>query len=368
MAGVFALLILSSADPASAQSNRSARRPRPNDTGLRFSEILNQPSPWYAAEEARRIADNILAYQHPSGGWPKNVDMARRLTDDELDRIRADAPHSETLIDNGATYTQIRYLAKVHAAQPAEKYADAARRGVDYLLASQYDNGGFPMIFPLQHNYTAHITFNDGAMIGALRLLADVAAGRAPFDFIDADRRQRAQTAVDKGLGAILKCQIVVDGHPTAWCAQHDQLDLKPRAARTYELPSISGSESVGVVEYLMDVDPPTPEVRRAVEGAAAWFEAAKMEGLRVRWVRDPKLRPSFDLVVEEDPDAKPLWARFYEIGTNRPMFVGRDGVVHDRLADIEHERRTNYSYLGPSARRLLEKDYPAWKSKWGDD
>ena len=36
-------------------------------------------------------------------------------------------------------------------------------------------------------------------------------------------------------------------------------------------------------------------------------------------------------------------------------MFVGRDGVVHDHLADIEHERRTNYSYLGPYARDLLE-------------
>ena len=36
------------------------------------------------------------------------------------------------------------------------------------------------------------------------------------------------------------------------------------------------------------------------------------------------------------DPSAGPLWARFYEIGTNRPMFVGRDGIVHDHLADIE--------------------------------
>jgi PelA/Pel-15E family pectate lyase len=290
------------------------------------------------------------------------------LTDDALDQIRADAGHSETAIDNSATYTQIRYLAKVHTAQPADRYADAVRRGVDYLLNSQYDNGGFPMIFPLQHNYTAHITFNDTAMIGVMRLLRDIAERRPPFDFLDEFYRQMAIDSTKKGLDAILKCQIVVEGNVTAWCAQHDQLDFKPRAARTYELPSISGSESVGVVEYLMDIEPPTPEVRRAVEGAVAWFDAVKIEGLRVKWIRQPELRPPFDVVVEEDPEAKPLWARFYEIGTNRPMFVGRDGVVHDRLADIEHERRTNYSYLGPYARVLLEKKYPAWKKKWGGD
>ena len=58
-----------------------------------------------------------------------------------------------------------------------------------------------------------------------------------------------------------------------------------------------------------------------------------------------------------------PLWARFYEIGTNRPMFVGRDGVIRERLADIEHERRVGYSYLGSWPRELLEVRYPAWKA-----
>ena len=56
------------------------------------------------------------------------------------------------------------------------------------------------------------------------------------------------------------------------------------------------------------------------------------------------------------DPTAEPLWARFYEIGTNRPMFVGRDGIIHDHLADIEQERRLGYAWLGDWPRRSAEQ------------
>ena len=187
-------------------------------------------------------------------------------------------------------------------------------------------------------------------------MLRDVAQGKPPFEFVDDDLRARAQTAIDKGFDVILKCQVVVDGRPTVWCAQHDEVTFEPRPARAYELASLSGMESVGIVEYLMKIDDPSPEVKRAIEGAVAWFEDAKIEGLSVHWVRDASLPEGFDRVVEPDPSAKPLWARFYEIGTNRPLFVGRDGIPHEHLADIEHERRVNYSWLGPLRQQAAEQ------------
>ena len=58
-----------------------------------------------------------------------------------------------------------------------------------------------------------------------------------------------------------------------------------------------------------------------------------------------------------EDPNAPPLWARFYEIGTNRPIYSGRDGVIKYRLAEIEIERRTGYSWVGPYAQGLLDEE-----------
>jgi PelA/Pel-15E family pectate lyase len=121
-----------------------------------------------------------------------------------------------------------------------------------------------------------------------------------------------------------------------------------------------------------MKIDEPSPEIRRAIESAIDWFERVKIEGQAVRWERDGggngASRRPIDRVVVSDASAGPLWARFYEIGTNRPMFVGRDGIVHDHLADIERERRLGYSWLGDWPRNLLEEQYPAWRKKWGGE
>jgi PelA/Pel-15E family pectate lyase len=350
------LVLLAGTEHASAQ--RSGRG------GVRWPNVFGRGDEWYVGDEAVRIAENLLLYQHTNGGWPKNIDMARALSDAERERLVRRRDRAETIIDNGATHTQIRYLAIVHKATGEARFADAARRGIEFVLGAQYANGGWPMIYPLQDNYTRHITFNDGAMIGVMRLLRDVAAGEEPYDFLDQPLRDRAAAAIDKGLDAILKCQILVDGKPTAWCAQHDESDFSPAKARTYELPSISGQESVGIVEYLMDIENPSPDVQAAIRGAIAWFEASKITGMRVDWIRAPELTPPRDRVMVEDADAGPLWARFYEIGTNRPMFVGRDGIVHDRLVDIEHERRLGYAYVGPWASDLLERDWPQWQQE----
>lgn len=329
-----------------------------------WDSVHNRPAEWYKSDEAVRIGDNVLAYQHPNGGWDKNIDMAQPLDRAGRERVRAKAARSQTLIDNGATHTQVRYLARVHKATGERRFLQGARRGVEFVLAAQYPNGGWPMIYPLRRGYYSHITYNDGSMVGVLRLLRDVAGGVAPFEAMPSRLRTRAARAVDRGVGCILATQVQVDGRPTAWCGQHDEETLAPAKARSYELPSLSGQESVGVVRFLMEVEKPSPEVVRAIEGAVRWFEGAKLTGLRVETVLDPSLPRGRDRVVVEDPRAGPLWARFYEIGTDRPMFVGRDGVVHDHLADIEHERRLGYSYLGDYAGDLLERDYPKWRER----
>jgi PelA/Pel-15E family pectate lyase len=345
--------------PPVAQAQHSGR--------VDWDDALDQDDAWYGSEEARRIADNVLLYQDASGGWLKNTDMSRELTASQRARLERGETGGRPTIDNGGTVTQIRYLARVATATGEQRYATACRRGVEYLLDAQYPGGGWPQIYPLDEDYSRHITFNDGAMIGVMRLLDDVAAGEPNYEVLDESFRDRAVPAIAHGIDAILKCQVVVEGTPTVWCAQHDAQTLEPAQARAYELPSLSGSESVGIVRYLMDIDEPTSEVRSAIGHAVAWFEAAKIEGKRVDRIRAPGLDPPRDVVVVDDPNAEPIWARFNAIGTNTPMFVGRDGVVHDSLADIEHERRTGYAYLGDWPRRLLERDYPAWQKKWGE-
>jgi pectinesterase len=337
--------------------------------GISWDDILDQEGGWYGGEEAIRIADNVLLYQHESGGWPKNIDMARQLSASETDDIRQEQAAggttlSDITIDNGATYTQIRYLARVYEATGEQRFAEGVQRGVDYLLEAQYENGGWPQYYPLRDGYYENITFNDGAMIGAMRVLRDVAEGENSFSFVDSSRRQRAATAVEQGVDVILEMQIEVEGTLTAWCAQYDPETLKPVGARSYEPPSISGGESVGVVEYLMEMEAPSPEVIRAVESAVDWFERVKLTDVRLLEIKDASVPEGEDVVVGFDPsDDTPLWARFYEIGTNRPIFMDREGTVYRALSQVPYERRTGYDWLGDWPLELLNERYPVWRS-----
>jgi PelA/Pel-15E family pectate lyase len=294
-----------------------------------------------------RTAANVLSYQSPHGGWPKNVDMEKRS-------YRGDPARLEPTFDNGATHGHLRFVARAFKATGDARFAKAFEKGLDYVFAAQYPNGGWPQIFPLKGGYANHITFNDNAMIGVMQLLKEVAAGKG-FDFVDAPRRERARAAVERGVECILRCQIAVEGAPAVWCAQHDERTLEPRPARSYEKASLSGGESAGIVLFLMDLEKPSPAVVRAIEGACAWFERRKLTGIRV-------VRKGDDKVVVEDTGAPPLWARFYDMATGKPIFCGRHGVIKERLADIERERRTGYAWYVDSGAAVLAR-WSAWRA-----
>lgn len=328
---------------------------------LTWNECLRQKAEWYGGAEAIRVAENVLLYQRDTGGWPKNIDMAAPLDARQRAEVRARKAEPST-IDNGATHGQLLYLARVVTATKQERFRWGFERGLDVLLAAQYPNGGWPQVFPRAEGYSRHITFNDDAMIGVLNLLRAVARREPEYRFVDAGRRARAERAVRRGIDGILKCQIVVNGARTVWCAQHDERTLAPAPARSYEKASQSGAESVGIVRFLMGIENPSPEVVVAIESAVAWFERVKLSGVRVETRDDPTLPGGRDRVVVADPNAPPLWARFYALGTNRPIFCGRDGVIKDSLAEIEHERRVGYAWYTDRPAALLAKEVPAWR------
>jgi PelA/Pel-15E family pectate lyase len=329
---------------------------------VKWNEILRQPHAWYGATEARAVADNILAYQTPSGGWPKNTDMTQPPAPKPPGAHEEHADTSAATIDNGGTTTEIIYLARLTSATGEVAYREAVLRGLDYLCAAQYANGGWPQFFPLRPGYYTHITYNDNATANVLNVLRDVAAGRDPYVFVDAPRRTKAAAAVAKALDCILRTQVKQDGKLTVWCAQHDETTLAPAWARNFEPPSLSGSESVGLVKFLMGVEHPSPEIIAAVEGAVKWFGAVAIRGLRTDDTPGPDGKKDRHAVA--DPAARVIWARFYELGTNKPVFTGRDKVIRYDFNEIERERRAGYAYFGDWPANLIEKDYPRWRAK----
>ena len=215
-------------------------------------------------------------------------------------------------------------------------YREGVIRGIDYLFAAQYPNGGWPQFYPLRNDYSRHLTFNDDAMSGVLALLEDLSSGRA-LSFMDDARRGRAAQALDRATTVILRAQIRVGEQLTAWCAQHDAVTLEPMPARAYEHVSLSGRESVEIVRFLMR-RPPRPELIEAIDAAVNWLRRVRL------------------------PDGS--WARFYEIGTNRPIYSGRDGIVRYDIAEIEAERRDGYDWIGTWPARLVDVEYPRWREQ----
>ena len=327
------------------------------------SGILKKKADWYGSAEARAIADSVLKYQSTHGAWPKNTDLSKPpATPRVLEELQKEG--LTDTIDNGGTITPMRFLALVGEATGEARYRESFDRGLDYLFAAQYANGGWPQFFPLREGYYSHITYNDDAMVNVLTLLRDVAAGRPPFAFVSQARRDNAGAAVGRGVDVILRTQIKQGWKLTAWCAQHDEKTLAPAWARKFEPPSLSGNESVGLLRFLMQIDKPSPEVVAAVEGGVAWLSAVAISGVRYEDFKGPDGKK--DRRIIPDAQASPLWARFYELETNRPLFLGRDSVFHYAVSEIEYERRNGYAYYGDWPATLLEKDYPRWRTRIG--
>jgi PelA/Pel-15E family pectate lyase len=320
-------------------------------------DYLTKPDAWFRSAGAARVAENILSWQTDAGGWPKNTDTTKPFTGERA--------NLQGTFDNGATTDELRFLSRVIEApnsSSARACSNSFTRGFAHILAAQYTNGGWPQYSPPPANkYHRHITFNDGSMARLMIFLREVAT-EPRYAFVAREQREAAQRAFHHGVDCILQCQIKVEGQLTAWCAQHDEIDFRPRQARTFELASLSGYESVGLTRLLMSIENPSPEIVRAVNAAVGWLESVKIIGIEVVESKDADGRK--DKVVKNNPAAKPMWARFYDIESGKPIFAGRDGVKKYSLAEIEQERRNGYSWLGYWPQTLLEKDYPAWKAK----
>ncbi|MBC2606871.1 pectate lyase [Pelagicoccus albus] len=321
----------------------------------------------YSIEQCREIADNILLYQRENGGWTQNTDPLRILTEDEKSQLLGKKGNLDTSLDNRNTYPQIEYLAAAYSLLGDLRYKQGAERGLSFLFASQLESGGFTHSPPRTERYLGHITFMDEVMSGTLTTLRKVSRQEAPFEWVSEEIAERASVSVEKGTQLILKLQVEVDGKPTVWAGQYDANTLQPTGARSFELPSLVSWESIPVLKYLMETDSPSPEIVAAIENAVAWFEDSALSGIRIERKPIEPIRykyhtAHYDPVVVKDESAPPIWARFYDLSDNSPLFANRKGERVATYTDIPHERRTGYAWYVTDPIKLLKRDYPKWR------
>lgn len=315
----------------------------------------------YTPDQFRSIADNFVAYQNEDGGWPKNVDWLAILPVDSV-KMALKERYRQSTLDNRNTFPQVEYLADVYNLTKDDTYKLAVLKGLNYLLKTQKPNGGW------RGWDVDAITFNDEVTTGALELFLRIQKGDTSFAWLDDSMKRRIYNAFHKGLDMILRCQVVQNGVKTAWAQQHDNHTFLPVKARTYELPSITANESCSVIALLMDIPHPSDEVVEAVKAAIAWLRKVQIRGIRVERISIPAERIinheyPYDKVVVEDAEAKPIWARFYEVDDNTPFMCTRSGQKVWKLADVNAERRTGYDWYGYWPEEVFKR-YDEWLAR----
>ena len=258
-------------------------------------------------------------------------------------------------IDNDATVQEMRLLAVRYKETTNANYKSAFKtsfnKAVNFLLTMQRASGGLPQVWPKRGEYSDHITLNDNAMIRAMVTMMDVANKTSPFDsdIIDDATRSKMNGALEKAIDYLLKAQIVNNGTPTVWCAQHDTANYAPRSARAYELESKSGSESAGVVWFLMNWPNQTEAIQKSIKSAIAWYKKTKVTGLYFN-----KKQGRF-----EEREGSVLWYRFYEVNNDNYFFCDRGGATTKTqdFTKISEERRTGYQWAGDYGTALINTE-----------
>jgi PelA/Pel-15E family pectate lyase len=365
-------------DRAALAAERTAGAPEPAMPNPGFSARtmpLNRDAAWYGTAEARHIADVIVSFQTPAGGWSKNLDMSgaprvrgQSYTPDNLSKHPGaddfDTPRDPHwnyvgTLDNDATNTELHFLVLVSGAIPGasgEPYRASFLRGIRYLLEAQFPNGGWPQVWPLEGGYHDAITFNDNAVTESAETLNAVAEGMGSYAFVPTELRRSARMAADHALDCILATQVMVKGKRTVWAQQHDALTLAPVAGRNYEPAALSSGESSDVLLFLMGLPHPSSAVIASVHAGVAWLKAAAITGQE--WVGDRGTPGGRHL--EAKPGAGSIWARYYSISTGMPVFGDRDKTIHDDVSELSLERRNGYAWYSSGPQQALDV-YAVW-------
>ena len=317
-----------------------------------YSELTSAAS----GMDIDQYAYNMTTWQIENGGFYKAMadKYKSAYSGGQKSEWRAKDGGDLGTIDNNATIQEMRLLALRYKETTNSNYKAAFKtsfnKALNFILTMQRSTGGLPQVWPKRGNYSDHVTLNDNAMVRAMVTMMDIANKTSPFDsdIIDDATRAKMQGAMDKAIDYLLKAQIVNNGNLTVWCAQHDTANYAPRPARAYELESKSGSESAGVVWFLMNWPKQTEAIQNAVKGAISWYKKNRL--------KDKAFSKTAGVV---DKSGSSLWFRFYEVNSDDYFYCDRDGASTKTqdFMKISEERRTGYQWAGDYGSAILSTE-----------
>lgn len=284
--------------------------------GEAYLEAHRQAGIPEALDAARETGLCLVRGQLRSGGWNQSIEFEPEARKKFAYRVEAAASKqfNVTTFDDDKTQSALRFLMRLDQALEFRDQTihEAALFALDSILQAQRPNGGWPQgydefpkaaDFPVQParlpddwpreypggKYWHHYTLNDNAQADTIDML--LLAGETYGE-------PKYRAAGLRGADFLLLAQLP-EPQP-GWAQQYDA-QLQPAWARKFEPPAITGGESQGVLRVLL-------------RAYAATGEGKYLEPLprAIAYLRRSQL-PNGQL------------ARFYELRTNKPLFMTRD-------------------------------------------
>jgi PelA/Pel-15E family pectate lyase len=258
---------------------------------------------------ARKAADALVFGQHPLGGWHYFIDFDPAGIPDwyatQASRFRWGYEeyrhyYGNATFDDRVTPDAALFLLRFYRLTREAAYREPVLKALDFVLKAQFENGAWPQRFPLRNeyahdglpDYTSFYTLNDGAMQAIVELLLDAHETFADSRYFDAVRRAMESIIAMQG-----------PANQAAWAEQHGP-DLRPIAARTHEPAGYVVRESRMSIAMLAEFYLRTGEAKylAPVPRCLDWFDRINRESAAVKYPAP----------------------RYWEPGTNKPLYVVR--------------------------------------------
>lgn len=258
------------------------------------------------------VGSALYCTQTEGGGWANEAVAAGNCGKRRFDRL----PDQHATFDDGTMAANLYFLfdlsnllVETDLSVP-DWLEEVIDQGLSFIVQTQSANGSWSQKYESK-GYHVLATLNDDAMTGLIRVL-----------LVGYERSGRPEylEAATRGGDFLLKTQAA--GDQTGFAQQYSA-SLKPACARKFEPAGYASLETAYAINALIDLYLSTgnERYRKGAERAAAWLDASRVT-------------PS-------------IWARLYEVGSNRPIFGKRDGTMTYDIADLPESERSAYRWEG---------------------
>lgn len=269
---------------------------------------------------AREVGRALAWGQNANGGWRYLADVSAL----KPDSARAVRRKGTSTFDDNTSQAAVAFLMDLDQVLDEAWLDEAVKLALGFMIHSQFPNGAWPQRYPPGRGYGGYYTFNDNAINDCIRVML-----RAH------ELYKRAEHLAGARRGGDFLILSQIPAPQSGWAQQYSH-DLKPAWARSFEPPGVCSAVTARNIRTLVDLYLYTRDAKYLKPIPAA-----------IRWLEKSKLKPG-------------LWARLYEMKTNRPIYGDRDGKIHYTLEEISAERVKGYSWRSsygvPAAIRLYEE------------